>query len=392
MYATAYASIFVAIFWFTVYLSHEKRKPGAKSFPSMTLIVPAHNEEKTIVKCLKSLVGQNYPGLKILVVDDGSTDNTANVVKTFAQENPSVRYYFKKHAGKASALNYGLRRVNTELCGFIDSDTYLSKTALGNMIGYFHDNVASVTVCIKPASTKNLVQKLQRMEYMIASFTRKLMSYINSVYYTPGFAIYKTSVLKKLGGFDEHTLTEDLEIGLRLKNNGYDIENTIEDYAYTEVPKTFGELFHQRMRWYRGFISNTRKYKHMFFNRNFGDLGILVLPIQYILLALVTPFMLYGLYSGALLLADRIIDISLVGFDVNYFMTTGSLLNVTPATFFFLMLLGSFFFMLWLSQKNTEEKIGKATYVTYIILYPFINTFLWISALIYEIANAKKKW
>ncbi len=392
LYSTSFVSLFVSIFWFTVYFSADKKRTLTAKLRPMTMIVPVYNEEKTIRACIQSLLKQGYPGLKIIIVDDGSTDSSGRIVKELAKKHRNVKYFRKKNGGKSSALNHGLRRVKTELFGFIDSDTYLASGALRNMVGYFHDNVASVTICIKPASTTNLVQKLQRVEYMVASFTRKLLSYIHSVYYTPGFALYKTDVVKKLGGFDESTLSEDLEIGLRLKSAGYDIENTVEKYAYTEVPGTFKELFNQRMRWYRGYIELTRRYKHMFLNKNFGDLGLMVLPIQYILLALITPFMLYSIYDSLANVIKRLIDVYLVGFDVSYFYNTSVFNFITPTTFFFVAVLAAFFFMLKLSQSNVDEKIGKGTYIAYIVLYPFINTLLWIAAFIYEVLNVKKKW
>lgn len=394
LYSTAYVSLFVSMFWFTVYFFDEKKpQKTASQLLGITMLVPAHNEQKTIKKCVISLLQQGYPKLTVLVVDDGSTDATPKIVKALARRHKNVKYLGKKHSGKAASLNFGLRRVKTEVFGFIDSDTYLSSGALHNMVSYFRDEkTASVTVCIKPSKTLNFVQKIQRVEYMISAFTRKLLSMINSVYYTPGCAIYRTNIVREVGGFDENNLTEDLEIGLRLKNSGYRIENTIEKFAYTEVPSTFRDLFHQRMRWYRGYIHNTRKYKHMFFSKRFGDLGLMVLPIQYILLALVTPFLLYGIYDSSVSALRYITDAYLVGFDFSYFVGTFSFNLITPTTFFFAAVLAAFVMMLRLSQEKTSEKIGKATYVAYIILYPFINTLLWMSAFVYEMTGTKKRW
>ena len=391
-YIVAYVSLFLSIFWFTVYFSHEPKQKRHGYAPAISIIVPAHNEQLTIGKCIKSLIKQKYANLKIIVVDDGSTDNTGYVVKSLKKSHSNIGYLRTNHIGKAAAMNVALRHVRTEVFGFIDADTYLSAGTLHAMVKYFNDETAAVTIAMKPSKAVNLIQRIQKVEYMISSLTRKLLSYLDAVYYTPGFAIYKTDVIKKLGGFDEKNITEDLEIGMRLKDSGYNIENVIDKAAFTEVPQTFRELFRQRMRWYRGYFYNSRKSKHMFFNRKFGDLGIMVLPIQYIVLALITPFLLFAVYDMSVSLLKGIIDLYLTGFDVGYFFETGSFIIVTPMTFFLLALVASFVIMIKISQRETEENVGKLTYLVYIILYPFINTLLWISAFVHEMFGTKKRW
>lgn len=391
-YVVAYVSLFLSIFWLTVYFSREPKQKRHGYTPAISIIIPAHNEEHTIRKCISSLISQRYPALKIIVVDDGSTDNTGFIVKSFRKFHKNIQYFRTNHLGKAAALNFGLRHVRTEVFGFIDSDTYLSAGTLSNMVKYFSEGTAAVTIAMKPSRAPNLIQRIQQVEYMISSLTRKLLSYLDAVYYTPGFALYRSGVIKKLGGFDENNITEDLEIGMRLKENGYKIENMTDKSASTEVPSTFRELFRQRMRWYRGYFYNSRKYKHMFFNRKFGDLGLMVLPVQYIVLALITPFLLYAIYDMSASLVKGVIDLYLTGFDIVYFFDTSAFNFVTPMTFFLLALLGSFVLMIKISQRETEEKIGKLTYLVYIILYPFINTLLWMSAFTHEIFRTKKRW
>jgi cellulose synthase/poly-beta-1,6-N-acetylglucosamine synthase-like glycosyltransferase len=392
-YLTAFVMLFVSIFWFITFLTAEKKKiMNIKKFPQLTIIVPAYNAESKIRQCIGSLISQKYPGLKIIIVDDGSTDRTGKIARAYAKKHRNIKYLKKKNSGKASALNYGLRHVNTELFGFLDSDTYLSENALKNMVGYFGSDVGAVTASIKPERVENTIERLQKVEYLISSFTRKLMSHINSLYYTPAFAIYKTGVIKELGGFDENNLTEDLEIGLRLKKNGYDIENSIEDCAYTEIPNNFKVLFRQRIRWYRGFIYNTKKYSSMLFSRKHGDLGILVLPMQYIILALIIPFLLYSIYDIGTVVFQKAVDLYLTGFDLSYINATSDIIIISPTTFFVLAFVVSFFIMIKLSKDKIGSNISKLDYIVYLIVYPFINVFMWISALAYEIIGAKKKW
>ncbi|MBI2578658.1 MAG: glycosyltransferase family 2 protein [Candidatus Aenigmarchaeota archaeon] len=392
-YTTVYVSLFVSVFWLLVFLGNkETKRKSLKKLPSLSVIIPAHNEEHHLENCVESLIGQDYPGLKIIIVDDGSTDSTAEAGKRLSRKYSFIRYIRKENRGKAAALNTGLSTVNSKFFGFIDADTSLSKNALRNMMAYFSSDAAAVIAVIKPVEPRNFVERIQKIEYMIASFTRKLMSFLNSLYYTPGFALYKTEIVKKLGGFDEDNLTEDLEIGLRLKDNGYRIENTAEDYAYTVVPKTMHDLFDQRMRWYRGHIYNTKKYSHMFFSKKHGDLGIFILPIQYILLAVTSPFLVLGIYDFLLALAKNIIDIKLVGYDFLYFFGTASFNFINPFTFFVVTLFATFLLILKVSERQIKEKISPFEYALYMIVYPFINLFLWIAAFTQEMLRTKKKW
>lgn len=391
-YTAAYATLFISIFWFVTLFTAEKKKAVRPANPPLSIIVPAYNEENNIEKCIASLENQKYPGLKIIVVDDGSTDGTGSLVKGLARKYGNIKYLKKPNSGKASSLNYGLEHIETKLFGFIDGDTFLSDNALLNMAGFVHGKTASVIATIKPYNPKNRIERMQKIEYMLSSFTRKLMSFIDSLYYTPGFAIYDTRIIKKLGGFDEKNITEDLEIGLRLKSRGYRIENSLEDSAYTVVPKSFRALFRQRLRWYRGYIHNSRKYSHMMLNKQYGDLGMFVLPINYFLLAFIVPFLFVAIYDSIISIAQRIIDVFIVNFDVYYLISTAPGSMVTPSTFFFAVTIIAFFIMIKFSNARIKEKISKIDYIVYIAIYPFLNMMLWVAALAYELAGAKRKW
>ena len=392
-YIVVYASIFISVFWFTTFLTSENKVVARKrEYPALSIIIPAYNEAKSIPSCIKSLVMQKYPKLKLIVVNDGSTDNTGTVVKGLMKKYRNMVYVEKRNGGKASALNTGLKYVNTELFGFIDADTLLSANALKSMVNYIDGRAVAVIAAIKPHKPKNFMERLQKIEYLIASFTRRLMAFLDSLYFTPGFALYKTSVIKQLGGFDEKNITEDLEIGLRLKNHGYIIENSTDDYAYTAVPKDIKSLFRQRIRWYRGSIYNTRKYSHVLFNKKFGDLGIFVLPAQYMLLAVVIPFLLLSIFDGIKYIAQRVIDIFITNFDINYLLSTFQINIITPTTIFLLISLASFLLMVSISQKNIRERVNKIDYVMYIMVYPFLHLFLWMVALTYEALKIRRKW
>ncbi|MBI4018562.1 MAG: glycosyltransferase family 2 protein [Candidatus Aenigmarchaeota archaeon] len=393
-YSAAYISLFVSVFWLLIFMENRKKKGTlpARHLPSLSLIIPAYNEGGHLERCVASLLKQEYPGLRLIIVDDGSTDNTPEIGRRLAQKFGSVMYVRKRNRGKGAALNTGLSHVKTEYFGFIDADTFLSEHALQNMVSYFGTGAAAVIAVIKPAEPRTLVERMQKVEYMIASFTRKLMSFLNSLYYTPGFALYRTDVIRNLGGFDEDNLTEDLEIGLRLKNSGYRIENTLDDCAHTVVPRTLRDLFSQRMRWYRGYIHNSRKYSHMFFSKKHGDLGMFILPVQYLLLAVTIPMLLIGIYDLASYATKNVIDAALVGYDFAYFFETTQFNFITPFTFFIAAMLAAFLLILTVSRREVREKISPLEYLVYIIAYPFINLLLWIAAFTHEMLGTKRKW
>ncbi|MBI4162320.1 MAG: glycosyltransferase family 2 protein [Candidatus Aenigmarchaeota archaeon] len=392
-YTALYVMLFASVFWFTVFFTTKSK--AKKSFVRpLTLIVPTYNKAGFIRQCIGSLLnqkmanGEYYP-LKVMVVDDGSTDNTGQIVKDI--KDSRIGYIKKKNGGKASAVNHGLKFVKTEYFGFIDSDTCLSENAIENMMKHFPE-ADCVTAAIKPLKAYNTIEKLQKIEYVIASFTRKLMANINALYYTPAFALYKTNIIRNLGGFDEKNITEDLEIGLRLQKYGYKISNSIDDFAYTIVPQNFRELFNQRMRWYRGYIHNTCAYKDMFFSRKYSSLGMFVLPLQYILLALTIPLLILAAYDTGLSLFRQVMDVFIVDFDFGYIASTSKVSFITSTTLFWILLLSAFFLMIKFSQQHVHENISKVDYIIYLLVYPFINILLWISAFVLEIVGTERKW
>jgi cellulose synthase/poly-beta-1,6-N-acetylglucosamine synthase-like glycosyltransferase len=192
--------------------------------------------------------------------------------------------------------------------------------------------------------------------------------------------------------YDENNMTEDLEIGFRLKSRGYDIYNSMDSVAYTEIPESFSKLFTQRMRWYRGHIQNTAKYSKSLMGRNFWDMGIVVIMFLYILLPLTSAMFLYGVYNFLISAGKGIIDISLIGIDFNYLSNTFVFNAITPTTFFITSLMIFFAAILKISENNIEGKINRLEYPFYVIFYSFLNIFLWGNAFFQEIIGKKSKW
>ncbi|MBU5557504.1 MAG: glycosyltransferase family 2 protein [Candidatus Aenigmarchaeota archaeon] len=274
-------SLYMFFMFFLLYVRNRtqlRTAPVMTVLPTVSIIVPAYNEEKTIAGTLEAIKRLQYPPdkLEILVVDDGSTDGTAAVVKGFQ----GVKLIQKQNGGKASALNAGLKEVKGELVACIDSDSRPAPDSLIKAVPFFSEpNVAAVTTSIFVREPRNIVQRLQRIEYIMIVWARKLLEFLDSIYVTPGpLSIYRTRVLRELGGFDENNITEDIEIAWRIMHAGWTIKMATCAEVETTAPATFRNWWRQRMRWNIGGIQTTLKYKHTMFKQGFGALGNFVLP------------------------------------------------------------------------------------------------------------------
>ncbi len=294
----AFIGIYFMILYLLLFSTHKKKllkRPRIKKFPSVSIIIPAYNEEKNIKETVENAKRLRYPGKKeVIVVDDGSTDNTYNIAKKIK----GVKVLKKKNGGKASALNYGLRYCKGKIVVCIDSDSYPEKNALMKTIPFFSDKkVAAVTTSIVVKSAKNIIQKLQQIEYIMIAWSRKLLEFLDAIYVTPGpMSLYRKDVLVKLGGFDEKNLTEDIEIAWRLMKHKYKIKMALDTIVYTNVPSTVKRWWKQRLRWNIGGLQTTSKYFHLFLNKEFSNIGMFVLPvfsISYLLSALGLFFIFY---------------------------------------------------------------------------------------------------
>lgn len=245
--------------------------------PSVTIIIPAYNEEEHIHGTINSVKNLFYPKdlIEIIVVDDGSTDKTAEIAR-----RAGVIVLGKENSGKANAINLGIEKAMGEIIACVDADSYPDSNALIRMIHHFNDpQVAAVTSAILVNDPKNFLQRLQEVEYILIAWGRKLLEYLHSVYVTPGpLSLYRRDILLKVGGFDQDALTEDIEIAWRLQKKGYKIKMELSAKVYTNVPQRFRDWWNQRLRWDIGGIQTVKMYKSAFFNRNYGIFGLFIVP------------------------------------------------------------------------------------------------------------------
>jgi len=399
MYTVCYFGLFTAIFFLLTLFENKDRisDPKPKRFPIVSIIVPAYNEEKTIAKTIKSLLTMNYPKDKfeVIVIDDGSTDKTFEVASKFKSKN--LRIYRQENSGKGTALNFALDVCKGEFVGALDADSFVTKNALRNIVGYFEDpNVMAVTPSLKVYKPGNILQKIQFIEYLMGIFLRKVFAFLGSQHVTPGpFSIYRKKFFDIYGKYDEDNLTEDIEMALRIQFHKYHIENSLEAIVYTVAPKKFRPLLKQRLRWYVGFINNVAHYKALF-SPKYGNLGMFVLPSAFISAFLVIASVFYSIYKLIFNTTQNIINWKAINFDlltllkINFDMF---FVNFNSVVVLSLLAVVVGVYIIVVAKILSKEKSSiKGKYLYFLLFYWFLYGFWWFLAGIYKIIGKKIYW
>jgi cellulose synthase/poly-beta-1,6-N-acetylglucosamine synthase-like glycosyltransferase len=242
--------------------------------PTVTIIVPAFNEEKSIVNTLNSLCANAYQNKQIVVVDDGSTDNTLSRVQKFIRANPEkpVQVIHQKNGGKSVAINNALFNLDTsELTMVLDADSELRPDAITRMVKWFwNPKVIAMAMNVKMTSLPTLLGLCQRYEF-VSAYRGKCAEHVLKILYIIGGigSTFRTSCLKSVGGYETDTPTEDIDLTLKLLsvfgNNHWVIGYANDAVAFTQPVSKFKSLVKQRYRWKYGRFVSFMKYRHLFF-------------------------------------------------------------------------------------------------------------------------------
>jgi biofilm PGA synthesis N-glycosyltransferase PgaC len=230
------------------------------------LVVPAYNEGPVIEAAIGSLLVLDYPNYEVLVVDDGSTDDTYDKALAAARASRfvPVRVITKKNGGKADALNTGMMHARGEFILNMDGDTKLSPNTLRACIRHFDDpRIGAVAGNVKVYNRENLWTRVQALEYVEGlAMARKAQSFMRSVNIIPGpLGVFRKSVLQEVGGYDQDTFPEDCDLTLKLLMRGWHIAYEPSAVALVETPSRLLDLLKQRYRWTRGILQATRKHR-----------------------------------------------------------------------------------------------------------------------------------
>ncbi|MCW3465314.1 glycosyltransferase [Chitinophaga nivalis] len=322
-----------------------------EDLPALTILIPAYNEEVTIAAVIETLLCHELPGLRILVINDGSTDNTLQVLVRRFGLHPDVSIYTQSNKGKSAALNYGLELVQTAIVGVIDADTMVPPGVLPSSLSHFSDpDIAAVCGNIKVGNAnKNWLIQFQKIEYQTINYEKSFLQHRNWISVIPGaLGLFRTNRLREAGGFRETALTEDYDLTIRLVKQGYKITYASAATGETEVPETLPALYKQRMRWIYGNLQTILEHRRFLRSRSYNASSrmALLFDLYYNKLAQVTGCVIDGwvlwsvvqgstawlLYYVVFILADGIC--SWMGLYHNR-AETGAYLRVIPQRFFF---------------------------------------------------------
>ena len=318
--------IYVSIYKFSEYKTNSKRikrilpNKMAKDIP-VSVIIPAYNEEACIVQTVKSLIEEEYPYMDIIIVNDGSSDNTEKyMVDHYHLKRSSVqireniktnkinqiyenRYrgkqiflITKENGGKADALNCGLNVCENKYCVILDADTKVCSGSIRNMCSYFMVDKKMI-VCAgavtngmygtKLYKSLNLFQKalvvFQQLEYYRTFYMQRILfNEINAnVVVSGAFAMFDCDLVKAVGGYRTNTIGEDMELTMRLhafcrsQKRKYHIGYVPEVKCITQVPFSYRDYYHQRRRWHIGMIQSLKEHKYMLGSIYYGGAGII---------------------------------------------------------------------------------------------------------------------
>ena len=265
--------------------------------PLVSVVVPAYNEGKVISRTIESLLASDYQNFEIIVVDDGSLDDTSQVVRENFGDHPKVKLYAKENGGKASALNYGWRRAKGEIIIALDADTIFPPQTVGALARRFADkDIGAIAGNAKVGNRINVVTKWQALEYVTSqNMDRRAFSSLNCITVVPGsVGAWRREVLEKTGGFSSDTLAEDQDLTIQVRKLGYKIGYEETAIGLTEAPDTLRGLAKQRFRWSFGTLQCMWKHKDALFQPKYGALGFMAMPniwIFQVFFPLVSPLM-----------------------------------------------------------------------------------------------------
>jgi len=397
------AYMFIAIYFlaFFLILFFRNRKelfyypPITKNY-SISVLVPAWNEEETIKDTIEAIFFSTYPIEELIVINDGSTDSTAKIVEKLQKKYPNLKLLNKKNSGKADSLNQGIKIAKGELIAVVDADSYPDRDSFEKLVGFFDDKKTGVATCfIVPKNANTFLEKMQVIEYNVIAFTRKLLGFVDAIYVTPGpLALYRKSALLEIGGFDKKNLTEDIEATWHLTAKGYERRMTLDSKVKTTVPLEYKKWFNQRKRWSIGGQQCILKYLKHFFKR--GMLGMFILPFFILQLSMGV----FGMGIFAYLTIRKFLDKYIF---IKYSLGLGSpvltmnTLHITPSFLNYLgiilFFLGGFFtiMVLYVMKDSILKKQNIFKILFYFVLYLPVYPFITMTAL-YNHIKGNRKW
>ena len=350
-------------------------------FVPITIVVPAYNEEVTVVQTVKSLLSLDYKLYEIIVVDDGSKDETSRMMiegynmqpvrrplrrsiacqleefiyESYEQKVP-LTLIRKKNGGKADALNMGINAAQYPYFICMDADSVLQYDSLKKIVAPVleEENVVAVGGTVRPCNDvtlkdgkvvkyrlpRNILACMQLLEYdrsFLAS--RILFDHFNgSLIISGAFGMFKKETVIQAGGYDHGTMGEDMELVVKLHNYcltnkvPYSIKYATDAVCWTQVPEKLGDLKKQRKRWHLGLFQTMWKHKNMMGNPKFGAVGF-ISYMYFLLYELLSPFIeVFGVFT---MVAAFFLDLINLPFMILFMLIYAAYNSILTLTAFF---------------------------------------------------------
>ncbi len=292
-----------------------RREPKADFVKPISVVIAAYNEEKVIAETMRTLLATDYKGeIEVVVVDDGSSDQTAAEIERIAQTESRVRLLQQENHGKARALQRGLAAARNGIIVFIDADTQCQRDTLPRLLEPFADQgIGAVSGHAKVGNLRTFIARCQALEYTCGfNLDRRAYTRWQCITVVPGaISAVRKDAISEAGGLSLETLAEDTDLTLCLHRQRHRIVYVPDAIAWTEAPESVHALTRQRSRWAYGTLQCLWKHRDMVFNWNYRALGWFSLPSIWffqIILVAITPmvdlFLLaslpFGVWSAVL--------------------------------------------------------------------------------------------
>jgi len=309
--------LLVVLSYYILLLVKTKELPIKQKFGSVSVIVPAHNEERYIEDCLRSIIAARFEGDKeIIVIDDGSRDKTPEIVRRF----PEVKLIQTKHSGKSASMNLAIKQAKGEVIAIVDADSYIHPNSLDEMVKEVErDDIVAACCPVRVRNRKRFICMWLHIAEVYYSLIRGLLAKLNANITTPGpLSVYRKKELMEIGCFSTNGFSEDADVTIRLIRKGYRIGFCEKTIAETNMPHTVKGFFQQRVRFARGLVNLLKK--HMQLSRSVIDLYTL-------------PLFLFG-YVQSIIMGSLTIYQIVSGYN-RYFLSQGIFFNQWTIKFIF---------------------------------------------------------
>ncbi|KQM19450.1 glycosyltransferase [Novosphingobium sp. Leaf2] len=274
----ARAVILAGLAWFQ---SRRERPEPPQYEPSVSVIIPAYNEERVIADSVARVLASDYPALQVIVADDGSKDATSAIVREAFGNDPRVTLLTLQNGGKASALNRALRDATGEIVIALDADTQFEELTIRRLARWFIDpKLGAVAGDARVGNRVNLVTRWQAVEYITSqNLERRALAGFDAMTVVPGaVGAWRRAALDSVGGYPEDTLAEDQDLTIAIQRAGWDVTYDPRAVAWTEAPETFAALAKQRFRWAFGTLQCLWKHRKVITTQKPSGLGLVGLP------------------------------------------------------------------------------------------------------------------